>query len=286
MKTTTLTLRKLKGQRLIVAATAYDAITARYAAEAGVDLILVGDSVGNTLLGFDSTIPVTLDMMVHHTAAVARAKPEALLVADVPFVEAHFDFKQVLAACQRLMQAAGAEAVKIEGGAGLAGKIARLVAAGVPVMGHIGLHPQQVHNLGRYRKFGVKPAEAEQLLEDALALERAGAFAIVAEMIEPILARTITETLKVPLIGIGAGADCDGQILVCTDLLGMTPGPMPGFAHAFAAVGEEMKKGFAAYVLAVRARKFPKGPAAARNPAVAKRPFSGLPAFPAFGPPP
>jgi 3-methyl-2-oxobutanoate hydroxymethyltransferase len=258
MKTTTLTLRKLKGQRPIVAVTAYDAITARWATDAGVDLILVGDSVGNTLLGFSSTIPVTLDMMVHHTAAVARAKPDALLVADVPFAEAHYDFKLVLESCQRLMQEAGAEAVKIEGGAALADKIGRVVAAGVPVMGHIGLQPQQLHTLGRYRRFGVKPAEAEQLLADALALERAGVFAIVAELIEPNLARTIRETLKVPLIGIGSGADCDGQILVCTDLLGLTPDAMPSFAHAFAAVGEETKKGFAAYVMAVRTRKFPK----------------------------
>jgi 3-methyl-2-oxobutanoate hydroxymethyltransferase len=258
MKTTTLTLRKLKRQRPIAAVTAYDAITARCAAEAGVDLILVGDSVGNTLLGFSSTIPVTLAMMLHHTAAVARTKPEALLVADVPFAEAHFDFKQVLESCQRLMQEAGAEAVKIEGGAALAAKIGGIVAAGVPVMGHIGLQPQQVQNLGRYRRFGVKPAEAEQLLADALALERAGVFAIVAELIEPNLARTIRETLKVPLIGIGSGADCDGQILVCADLLGMNPDAMPGFAHAFAAVGDEMKKGFAAYVMAVRSRQYPK----------------------------
>ncbi|MFA5057209.1 MAG: 3-methyl-2-oxobutanoate hydroxymethyltransferase [Opitutaceae bacterium] len=257
MKTTTHTLRKLKGQRPIAAVTAYDAITARYAAEAGVDLILVGDSVGNTLLGFDSTIPVTLDMMVHHTSAVARAKPEALLVADVPFGEAHFDFKQVLESCQRLMQTAGAEAVKIEGGAGLAGKIARIVEAGVPVMGHIGLQPQQVQNLGRYRKFGVKPPEAEQLLEDALALEKAGCFALLLEMTEFNLARTITETMKIPTIGIGAGPHCDGQILVCTDLLGLTPGPVPSFVQTFAAVGDEMKQGFAAYVMAVRARKFP-----------------------------
>ncbi|MGA2444609.1 MAG: 3-methyl-2-oxobutanoate hydroxymethyltransferase [Opitutaceae bacterium] len=258
MKITTLTLRKLKGQRPIVATTAYDAITARCATEAGVDLILVGDSVGNTLLGFANTIPVTLDMMVHHTAAVARAKPDALLVADVPFAEAHFDFRRVLESCQRLMQTAGAEAVKIEGGANLAEKIGGIVAAGVPVMGHIGLQPQQVQTLGRYRRFGVKPAEAEQLLADALALERAGVFAVVAEMVEPNLARTIKETLKVPLIGIGSGADCDGQILVCTDLLGLTPESMPAFAHAFAAVGDEMKKGFASYVMAVRARKFPK----------------------------
>jgi 3-methyl-2-oxobutanoate hydroxymethyltransferase len=258
VKTTTLTLRKLKGQRPIVAVTAYDVITARCAAEAGVDVILVGDSVGNTLLGFDNTIPVTLDMMAHHTAAVARARPEALLAADVPFAEAHFDYERVLAACQRLLQQAGAEAVKIEGGARLAPLIARLTGAGVPVWGHIGLEPQQVRVLGRYRKFGVEPAEAERLLADALALEKAGCFALLLELTEPNLARTITETVKIPTIGIGAGPHCDGQILVCTDLLGATPGVMPPFAHAFAAVGDEMKKGFAAYVTAVRACKFPK----------------------------
>jgi 3-methyl-2-oxobutanoate hydroxymethyltransferase len=258
LKTTTLTLRKLKGQRPIVAATAYDALTARYASEAGVDLLLVGDSVGNTLLGFANTIPVTLEMMVHHTAAVARAKPEALLVADVPFAEAHFDFGQVLVSCQRLMQMAGAEAVKIEGGVNRAELIARLVDAGVPVMGHIGLLPQQVQVLGRYRRFGVKSDEAEKLLADALALERAGAFAIVAEMVETNLARTITETVKIPIIGIGSGGDCDGQILVSTDLLGLNPDGMPAFAHAFAEIGDATRKGFAAYAAAVRARQFPK----------------------------
>ena len=257
MKTTTHTLRKLKGQRPIVAATAYDAILARYAAEAGVDIILVGDSVGNTLLGFDSTVPVTLDMMVHHTAAVARARTEPLLAADVPFAEAHFDYERVLAACQRLIQQAGAEAVKIEGGARLAPLIARLTGAGIPVWGHIGLEPQQVRVLGRYRKFGAEAAEAERLLADALALEKAGCFALLLEMTEPNLARTITETVKIPTIGIGAGPHCDGQVLVCTDLLGLTPGPMPSFVHAFAAAGDEVKKGFAAYVMAVRARQFP-----------------------------
>jgi 3-methyl-2-oxobutanoate hydroxymethyltransferase len=258
VKTTTLTLRKLKGQRPIVAVTAYDVITARYAAEAGVDVILVGDSVGDNLLGFDSTIPVTLDMMAHHTAAVARARPEALLAADVPFGEAHFEYEHVLSACQRLMQQAGAEAVKIEGGIRLAPLIARLTGAGVPVWGHIGLEPQQVRVLGRYRKFGVEPAEAEKLLADALALEKAGCFALLLEMTEPNLARTITETVKIPTIGIGSGANCDGQILVSIDLLGFTPEAMPGFAHAFASVGEEMRKGFAGYVRAVRERKFPK----------------------------
>lgn len=258
MKTTTLTLRKLKGQRPIVVATAYDVITARIASEAGVDVILVGDSVGDNLLGFDSTIPVTLDMIAHHTGAVARARPDSLVAADVPFGEAHFDFERVLAGCQRLLQQAGAEAVKIEGGSRLAPLIARLTAAGVPVWGHIGLEPQQVRVLGRYRRFGVDPVEAERILADALALEQAGCFALLLEMVEPNLARTITETVKIPTIGIGSGVDCDGQVLVSTDLLGLNAGAMPAFARAFAAVGEETKKGFAAYAAAVRARQFPK----------------------------
>jgi 3-methyl-2-oxobutanoate hydroxymethyltransferase len=257
VKTTTHTLRKLKGQRPIVAVTAYDAITARLADGAEVDVILVGDSVGNTLLGFESTIPVTLDMMVHHTAAVARAKPAALLAADVPFVEAHFDFERVLHACQRLMQEAGAEAVKIEGGLALTQPVARLVEAGVPVWGHIGLKPQQVRTLGRYKKFGVEEAEAEGLLADALALEKAGAFALLLEMVEPNLSRTITETVKIPTIGIGFGPHCDGQILVSTDLLGLAPGQVPAFVRVFAHADEEIKKGFAAYATAVRAKKFP-----------------------------
>jgi 3-methyl-2-oxobutanoate hydroxymethyltransferase len=251
-------LRKLKGQRPIVAATAYDALIARYEDEAGVDVILVGDSVGDNLLGFENTIPVTLDMMAHHTAAVARARSDALIAADVPFGEAHFDYERVLAGCQRLLQQSGAEAVKIEGGARLAPLIARLTAAGVPVWGHIGLEPQQVRVLGRYRKFGVDPAEAERILADALALEKAGCFALLLEMTEANLARTITETVKIPTIGIGSGASCDGQVLVSTDLLGLNPAGMPSFAHAFAAVGEETKKGFAAYVAAVRGRQFPK----------------------------
>lgn len=257
MKTTTHTLRKLKGQRPIVAVTAYDSITARYAGAAGVDLILIGDSVGNTMLGFENTVPVTLDMICHHTAAVTRTKPESLVAADVPFAEAHYDFERVLGACQRLMQVAGAEAVKIEGGAELAPQIRRLTDAGVPVCGHIGLKPQQVHALGRYKKFGQSPEEAEAILADALALEQAGVFAIVLELSDARLAKRITERVKVPIIGIGAGPDCDGQILVCTDLLGLTPGYVPSFARAFAAAGDEYRRGFEAYAQAVRNRTFP-----------------------------
>jgi 3-methyl-2-oxobutanoate hydroxymethyltransferase len=257
MKTTTHTLRKLKGQRPIVAVTAYDAITARYASEAEVDMILVGDSVGNTMLGFDNTVAVTLDMICHHTAAVMRSKPKALVAADVPFGEAHYDFERVLSACQRLMQEAGAEAVKIEGGLALAPAIARLTEAGVPVWGHIGLKPQQVYSLGRYKRFGVNPAEVESLLKDAQALEQAGVFALLVELIEPAVAKTLTSAVKVPVVGIGAGPDCDGQILVCTDLLGLSGGYVPSFARAFADAGEQYKKGFAAYAEAVRSKTFP-----------------------------
>ncbi len=258
MKTTVHTLRKLKGQRPIVAVTAYDAIIARFASEAGVDVILVGDSVGNIHLGFDTTVPVTLDMICHHTAAVARAKPNALIAADVPFGEAHYDFERVLRACQRLMQEAGAEVVKIEGGAVLAPTIARLVEAGVPVWGHIGLKPQQVHALGRYKKFGTTPAEADALLADALALEKAGVFALLIELTDAEVAKKISAAVSIPVIGIGAGPHCDGQILVYTDMLGLTPGYVPAFAKQFADAGAQIKAGFAAYTEAVRARKFPE----------------------------
>jgi 3-methyl-2-oxobutanoate hydroxymethyltransferase len=258
LKTTVHTLRKLKGQRPIVAVTAYDAIIARFASEAGVDIVLVGDSVGNVLLGFDTTVPVTIDMICHHTAAVARAKPNALLAADVPFGEAHYEFERVLRACQRLMQESGAEAVKIEGGASMAPTIARLVDAGVPVWGHIGLQPQQVHALGRYKKFGTTPAEADSLLADAVALEKAGAFALLIELTDAAVAQKISATVKIPVIGIGAGPNCDGQILVYTDLLGLTPGYVPAFAKQFADAGAQIKAGFTAYAEAVRARKFPE----------------------------
>jgi 3-methyl-2-oxobutanoate hydroxymethyltransferase len=257
LKTTTHTLRKLKGERPIVAVTSYDAMTARYASEAGVDIILVGDSVGNTLLGFDSTVPVTLDMICHHTAAVARAKPAALVAADVPFAEAHYDFERVLRACQRLLQEAGAEAVKIEGGSPMAPTVARLVEAGVPVWGHIGLQPQQVHTLGRYKRFGTSPVEAESLVADALALEKAGAFALLVEMVEPAVAEKVSGSVKVPVIGIGSGPNCDGQILVCTDLLGLHAGSVPSFARTFAQAGEQYKQGFAHYAQAVRSKTFP-----------------------------
>ena len=247
----------MKGQRAIVAVTAYDAVVAHYADQAGIDFILVGDSVGTTQLGFETTVPVTLDMMLHHTAAVTRARTNALVVADVPFGVAHDDFSTLLSACRRLMQEAGAHAVKIEGDATMAPVIARLIAAGIPVLGHIGLLPQQYHQLGGYRKFGRSDEEKEMLLKDALAFEGVGCFAILCEMMDGTLTGTISSELRVPLIGIGSGPHCDGQILVCNDLLGMGAGYVPSFVKQYAQLGEQATAAFAAYADEVRSGKFP-----------------------------
>jgi len=256
---TTQTLRALKGQRPIVCVTAYDTPTAHFADAAGVDLILIGDSVGNNVLGFANTVPVTLDMIVHHAAAVARAKPEALLVADLPFGDAHLKPGDVVKSCRRLVQEGGVEAVKIEGGVALVPLVERLVLAGIPVMGHIGLQPQQVNVLGGYRKFGQRLTEADALRADATALEQAGVFAIVAELMDPRLAAEISRSLSVPLIGIGSGPDCDGQILVAHDLLGLTERPPP-FAKSYANLADTTRAAFAAYVNDVRSRAFPAAP--------------------------
>lgn len=257
-KLTTHTLRKLKGKQPIVAVTAYDAITARYASEAGVDIILIGDSVGNTMLGFETTVPVTLDMMCHHAAAVTRARPEALVAVDLPFAEAHYGHDRLLASCQRLMQETGVDAIKIEGGVELAPAVARIIASGIPVWGHIGLKPQQVLALGRYKKFGSTPEETESLIADARALEKAGAFALLLELTDHEAARKITEAVGIPVIGIGAGPHCDGQVLVAPDLLGLTPGYVPSFAHKFADAAAQYRQGFADYAAAVRGKKFPQ----------------------------
>ncbi len=257
MSTTTQTISRLKGQRPIVAVTAYDAPMAGYADAAGVDLILVGDSVGTTQLGFENTVPVTLDMMVHHTAAVSRAKPKALLVADVPFAIAHDDFSVLLNACCRLMQEGGAQAIKIEGDALMAPAVERLTRAGIPVLGHIGLLPQNFHQLGGYRKFGRKKAERERLLTDAVAFEAANCFAVLCEMTDATAAGAIARQLSVPLIGIGSGAECDGQILVTNDMLGLNAGYVPSFVKQYAKLGEDARKAFAAYAEDVRKGKFP-----------------------------
>ncbi len=238
----------LKGVRSIVAVTAYDTIIATIADRADVDLILVGDSVGTTLLGFDSTIPVTLDMMVHHTAAVVRAKTSAMVVSDIPFPVAHKSFETLLNSCSRLMQLAGAGAVKIEGGAEMADKVSKLVNAGIPVVGHIGLLPQRYHVLGGYRKYGKSATDKTDLINDAKFLQDAGAFAIVGEMIDAELAAKISKSIDIPLIGIGCGSSCDGQILVSTDLLGLTQGKIPSFVKKYADLSQSIEQAFKNYV--------------------------------------
>ncbi|MDX2109786.1 MAG: 3-methyl-2-oxobutanoate hydroxymethyltransferase [Verrucomicrobiota bacterium] len=257
VKVTTQTIRQLKGQRPIVCITAYDTIIATLVDRAGVDLILVGDSVGTTQLGFDTTIPVTMDMMAHHTAAVARAKPNALVVADLPFGEARHSTDRLLDCCMRLMQQSGAEAIKIEGGMNIAANVARLVQAGIPILGHIGLLPQRYYAMGGYRKFGKETNEREKILADAKALEDAGVFAIIGEMIQPDLTAQITKAVHVPFIGIGCGTECDGQILVSTDVLGLNLGKYPGFVKKYAELGQAVHQAISAYKDEVIERRFP-----------------------------
>ena len=236
----------MKGSDQIVCITAYDAVTARLADAADTDVILIGDSVGNVVLGFESTVPVTVDMMAHHTAAVARARPNALVAADIPFGVAHGDFSDLLKICMRLMQECGAEAVKIEGGAEMAPTVARLTAAGVPVWAHIGLQAQNVFQEGGYRKYGKTPEERASLLAAAKAHEKAGAFALLLEMMPSDLAAEITRTASIPTIGIGAGKDCDGQILVMHDVLGLTP-RRPSFAKLYCDAGAQIVSALRAY---------------------------------------
>lgn len=236
----------MKGSDQIVCITAYDAVTARLADAADTDVILIGDSVGNVVLGFESTVPVTADMMAHHTAAVARARPNALVATDIPFGVAHGDFSDLLKICMRLMQECGAEAVKIEGGAEMAPTVARLTAAGVPVWAHIGLQAQNVFQEGGYRKYGKTPEERASLLAAAEAHEKAGAFALLLEMMPSDLAAEITRSVSIPTIGIGAGKDCDGQILVMHDVLGLTP-RRPSFAKLYCDAGAQIVSALRAY---------------------------------------
>lgn len=256
--TTTHTIRALKGKRAIVAVTAYDAITASMASEAGVDLILVGDSLGNTALGYSSTVPVTVETMLHHTAACARAQPQALLVSDIPFACASRKPDALLELCVRFIQEGGAQAVKIEGGEWAAPRVAELTRAGIPVLGHIGLLPQQVLQLGGYRKFGKTEAEVTALVVDARALEQAGAFALVIEAVEADCARAVRDAVGIPVIGIGAGGDVDGQILVISDLLGLNSGHYPVFAKKYAELRQTGIDALRQYAEEVRAETFPE----------------------------
>ena len=237
--------------------TAYDATMAALLERAGVDTILVGDSVGMAVLGYDSTIPVTLDVMVHHTAAVTRGTSTALVIADMPFLTYQVSPSEALRNAGRLVQEGGAAAVKLEGGRPIADVTRRLVGAGIPVMGHVGLLPQSVHQMGGYGKRGKTPEEMDDLLAGADALQEAGAFAVVLEMIPAELAARITTHLDIPTIGIGAGPDCDGQILVSHDMLGLFDRFVPSFVKPYANLAATVVDATRAYVEDVRTGRFP-----------------------------
>lgn len=241
----------------ITCLTAYDYPTARLLDDAGVDILLVGDSLGMVVLGYESTLPVTLEEMLHHTRAVRRGARRGLVVADMPYGSYHADLAESLRNAVRFVKEAGAEAVKVEGGERRIELIARMVEAEIPVMGHVGLTPQSIHALGGYRVQGKTPDTAEQLRRDARAVEAAGAFAVVLEAIPRELAAQITRELRIPTIGIGAGPECDGQVLVLHDMLGLTFTAQPKFARRYANLGDEIARAVREYCADVQNGRFP-----------------------------
>jgi len=264
-------------ERKITCLTAYDYPTARCVDQAGVDIILVGDSLAMVVLGYENTLPVTLDEMLHHTRAVRRGVHRALLVADMPFGTFQNGAADAVRNATRFVKEAGAEAVKIEGGERRMDLVARLVEAEIPVMGHIGLTPQSLHALGGFRVQGKTAETAEALVRDAQALAAAGAFSIVIEAVPREIAARITRSVPVPTIGIGAGPDCDGQVLVLSDLLGLTNGHPPKFARRYADAGEIIRGAAARFVDDVQKGEFPSDaesyhlPPAARDAASVKK---------------
>jgi len=257
MKWTACKIKRLKGNEKVVCLTAYDYSMARIIDSTGIQLILVGDSLAMTMLGYENTLPVTMFEMLQHTAAVVRGTKEALVVADMPFMSYQASIEQGLVNAGRFIKKAGAGAVKIEGGAFRVPLIKALVGNGIPVLGHIGLTPQSIKEMGGYKVQGRKRSEARLLVKDAKALEKAGVFAIVLECVPESLGREIARAVKVPVIGIGAGKYCDGQILVTHDLLGLYSNLTPSFAKKYADLGEAMKKAFRSYKSEVETGAFP-----------------------------
>src|SRR5687767_3678835 len=250
--------KKRRGEKIVML-TAYDATMARLLDLAGVDVLLVGDSVGVVMLGYEHTLPVTLDDILHHTRAVARGAGRALVVADMPFMTYQVSVEEAVRNAGRLLQA-GAAAVKVEGGSAIGGAVRRMTEVGIPVMGHLGLQPQSVHQVGGYRRQASSPEEEDALVEDATLLERAGVFAIVLEAIPAEAARRVTAAVTVPTIGIGAGPHCDGQVLVSHDMLGLFDGHIPSFVKQYAHLRDEVGRAAAAFVNDVKAGHFPEVP--------------------------
>ncbi len=250
-------IKALKGTSKVACLTAYDFNTARYVDAAGMHMALVGDSLAMTVLGYPTTLPVTMEQMLHHTAAVARGVTAAMVVADMPFMSYQVSTEQALANAGRFIKEAGADGVKLEGGAFRADTIRALVQNGIPVLGHIGLTPQSIRQTGGYKVQGRKSEDAERLIADARTLQDAGVFAIVVECVPNALGQAITEAVTIPTIGIGAGPHCDGQVLVSHDLLGLSGTTVPRFVKRYADLGDRMLKAFQDYKRDVEGGTFP-----------------------------
>jgi len=254
--TETLRLMKQKGER-IAALTAYDYLWATLLDEAGVDVLLVGDSVGTVVQGHDTTVPVTLENILYHTEMVTRGTKRALVIADMPFMSFQVSPQDALRNAGQLLKLSNAEAVKLEGGTVVVDTVRHLTAAGIPVMGHLGLTPQSIHKFGSYKVRGDEESEAQQIFDDAKALEQAGVFALVLEKIPGTLAARVTAALEIPTIGIGAGPECDGQILVTQDMIGLFTRFQPRFVRRYLAMAETLRGAFGEFVKDVKDREFP-----------------------------
>lgn len=258
MKNTIITFKQSKQQgRKISMLTAYDYSTAKLMDEAGINAILVGDSLGNVVLGYEDTLSVTMEDMIHHGAAVARGAKNAMVVVDMPFMSYQTSVYDAVVNAGRLMKEGRASAVKLEGGKEVCPQVKAITEAGIPVMGHLGLTPQSINALGGHRVQGKTQQAAQKLLDDARALQEAGAFAVVLECVPERLAEKVTKELKIPTIGIGAGAGCDGQVLVYQDMLGMFSDFTPKFVKKFANVGQVMKEAFKSYIDEMQQGSFP-----------------------------
>ena len=247
---------KRRGEKIAML-TAYDHPSAKIVEAAGIPIILVGDSLGNVILGYDSTLPVTMEDMLHHVKAVVRGTQKAHVVADMPFMSYQVDEVDALRNAGRLLQEGGAQSVKLEGGRTIAGTVRRIVDVGIPVMGHLGLTPQSVNQLGGYRVQGKSAKSAQRLVEDALALEEAGAYALVLELVPASLAENITDQLSIPTIGIGSGVHCDGQVQVFHDMMGLIPNFVPKHTRRYANLADITKKAVEGYIKDTQSQNFP-----------------------------
>lgn len=254
--TKVLSVMKQKGEKITML-TAYDYLTAKFLDAAGIEVILVGDSLGNVIQGHETTLPVTLEEMIYHTKIVKRAVKKAIVVGDMTFMSYQVGVKEAITNCGRIMKESGCDAVKMEGGDYIAETIRRVVEIGIPVMGHLGLTPQSINKFGSYKTRGIEKDEADKIYKDSLLLQKAGCFAIVLEKIPASLGTKISKALKIPTIGIGAGPNCDGQVLVTHDMLGLIEEFKPRFVRRYANMAEDTKEAFKKYIRDVKQNKFP-----------------------------